>query len=172
MNSGNDYSRFTTIVRQCEPLVKSIAAHFYAPGNYSFHALQVDLITYLWLLFRDRPSTTDILNKRAWIYTVIYHKALNMIRDEQRYQDRLVYGADLSDLPDDVQPNPQVDLLHSLINQLNESDRTVILMHIDGLSIDEIAEYLHKTKSQTYSRLHSIRNKLRRLSQQTNPDNL
>ena len=170
-NDGNNYSRFTSIVRQYEPLIKRIAAHFYVPESYAFRALQSDLVTHLWLLVRDTAPDTALHNQQAWLYTALYHKAFNIVRDENRRQKHLVYGLDLTHLPDDPQPDPHVARLHHLINQLPDSDRTIILMHIDGLSINEIAAFLGKTKSQTYSLLHSIRNKLRRLNRLADSDN-
>ncbi|MBR1835134.1 MAG: sigma-70 family RNA polymerase sigma factor [Bacteroidales bacterium] len=169
---NNTLEHFTAIVRQNEKLIKSIAAHFEEPDSLNFHQLTTDLATHLWLIFRDLPDTT-LLDSRAWVYTTLYRKAINITRDEDRYQKHFVYGLDLTNLPEDhTSPDPLVPHLQHLINQLDDRDRETILMFIDGLSIDEIAAHLHKTKSQTYNRLHAIRNRLRRLNSLTNPDDI
>ena len=79
--TGHDDSRelFDAIVRRHEGTIKKIGALFYMPGSYHYDELVCDLTTYLWLVFYNLPRGTVISHEHAWVYSILYRKALNII---------------------------------------------------------------------------------------------
>ncbi len=168
---SNTYKRFKAIVHKYERTIKVISLHFYCPGTYNFHALQCDLTTYLWLISRTLPPDSHALESQAWVHTTLYHKALNLVRDEQRYQKKLDYNADLSTLADEENGNPYVTRLRHLIDRLDEQDQFIILLYLDRVPVKKIARLIGKTTSRTYQILNNIEDKLCNLNKQMDYDN-
>lgn len=158
--------RFSTIVHRYETMVKNIGANFYHPDTYLFRQIIVDLTTYLWLVFRDLPPDTVIRNEKAWIYTILYREALNLVRNEKRYQQHLVYDSDLTTLPDNGDQDPMVSRLYNAIDKLNDSDRELILMYIDQIPIKEIASHYNKSQHHVRRRIEKIKRTLRDINNQ------
>lgn len=158
--------RFSTIVHRYENMVKNIGANFYHPDTYLFRQIVVDLTTYLWLVFRNLPPGAVIHNEKAWIYTILYRKALNLVRSEKRYQQHLVYGSDLTTLPDNGSQDPMVSRLYNAIDKLNDSDRELILMYIDQIPIKEIAIHYDKSQHHVRRRIEKIKKTLRNINSQ------
>jgi len=85
---------------------------------------------------------------RAWIYAVVRHRALNMVRDE-RFETGLDETA-LAETPDPAEPVPDLlvrmaehEALRRCLEALDEQRRTCILLaYTDGLSHTQIAERL------------------------------
>lgn len=162
----NNQERFSTIVHRYENMVKNIGANFYHPDTYLFRQIIVDLTTYLWLVFRNLPPGAVIHNEKAWIYTILYRKALNLVRSEKRYQQHLVYGSDLTTLPDNGSQDPMVGKLYNAIDKLNDSDRELILMYIDQIPIKEIAIHYDKSQHHVRRRIEKIKKTLRNINSQ------
>lgn len=165
------YKRFKAIVHKYEHTIKVISLHFYSPDSYNFHALQCDLTTYLWQVSRSLPPDSHALQSQARVYTTLYHKAVNLVRDEQRYQKKLDYNANLSNLIDEENGNPNVSRLYHLINQLEKQEQLIILMYLDRIPVKKIAQLIGKSTSRTYQILNDIKDKLCEFNKQMEYDN-
>ena len=167
METGkNSLKRFKKIAHKNADTIKLVASNFYSPDSYHFRALLTDLTTHLWLTVRNLDPGTRIYNEQAWVYAILYRKALNIVRDEQRHQKHLIYNADLSNLPDkqEQEHDPDTEQLYSLINCLDDKDKELITMYLDGIPIKAIAALNGKTLLQTQQHLLYLRKKLRKLN--------
>jgi len=165
MPSGNStLERFMDVIHQNAKTIKLIAANFYAPNSFLFRSLTTDLTTHLWLTIRNMDSNNPTLHEQVWIYSILYNKALNLVRNEQRYQQHFIYHADLSQIPDIQERHPQTEQLYQLINRLNDRDKRLITMHLDGIPLQEIAAVEGKTTLQIQQHLLYLRKKLRKLN--------
>ena len=163
---GNTYKQFKAIASKYENTFKVISSHFYYPDTYNQHALMCDLITYLWGVSRSLPPNSKYLDNHAWIYTILYRKAVNLVRDEQRYQNHLNYDADLSSLADEENRDPVAIRLHQLIDLLDSQDRLIVHMYLDHIPVKVIARRIGKSTSRVYQILDEIRDRLRKLNKQ------
>ena len=155
---------FITLYHTHEHLIKKISSFFCAGNDYSYRAMVCDLTTHLWLTIRDMDSNNPTLHEQVWIYSILYNKALNLVRNEQRYQQHFIYHADLSQIPDIQERHPQTEQLYQLINRLNDRDKRLITMHLDGIPLQEIAAVEGKTTLQIQQHLLYLRKKLRKLN--------
>lgn len=164
--TGHDDSRelFDAIVRRHEGTIKKIGALFYMPGSYHYDELVCDLTTYLWLVFYNLPRGIVISHEHAWVYSILYRKALNIIRDEDRRQAHFDYTANLTN---HANPDDTEDLyskLYKLISHLDDYDQELIMMYIDHNSVKDIAAIMGKSYLHTLRRINKIKTKLHQLN--------
>lgn len=118
-----------------------------------------EIVAQLWQAFerfdpRYRFST--------WMYRVAMNVAISHSRSESR-RARDAESIDAGDLDIRVEENPERDdirLLHQLIGTLDELNRALIILHLDGHSHDEIAEIMGITSTNVSTRLNRARHKL------------
>lgn len=80
----------------------------------------------------------------------------------------------LDDVPEsDVVAEPErndeeIRLLHRAISQLSPTDRSIVLMQLDGNSYDEIAEVMGMNRNTVATRLKRSRDRLARIINEIN----
>lgn len=161
---------FKALVREHEGTIRRICASFYPVGSYDYLGLACDLTTYLWRVCLDLPPDAVIRDEHAWVFKVLHHYALGMVRNESRRQQRLVYGADLTGVVDEVESDPLVDRLYRSINNLDDDDREIVLMYVDNVPIKQIALVKDMSYHRAYRRIAGILNKIRQINSTLDDD--
>lgn len=98
-------------------------------------------------LWENREDFPDYLSVRAYLYTTVRGKALNILRHQKIKTDYLsVYGPD--DALEESQMKAVIEeetqrLLFSAIHALPEQARKIILLNLEGKTNQEIAQVLH-----------------------------
>lgn len=164
-----DPERIMAVVRSQKVAIMSIAAAFYRPGSYCFDAMVCDLSTYLWQVLVSLPPEQDITSEEAWVYTVLYRKAHNLLRNESRYQRRLVYDADLSNVAND-DPDRLIDKMYYLIRQLDEEEQEMITLYLKHGNMMKMANAMGASYIKVVRRLSGIFDKLARLNEALGDD--
>jgi RNA polymerase sigma-70 factor, ECF subfamily len=112
--------------------------------------LHQDLLLALWdaLPFYRAES-----QPQTFIYRVALNRALNWTRTRRPHLP----------LPDLPAPTRNTDQLYAAIAQLPELDRSLILLHLDGLTYAEIAQVLGLTETNIGARLTRLRQRLKEM---------
>ena len=109
----------------------------------------------LWNLREQLFSITLAQKQAAWIWRVARSTCIDLQR----------HTPPPSPLPDDYDtPNEDTtlhDTLHELINQLQEPDRTIVTMHLEGYEYKEIGQKTGLSKNNVGIRLMRIKEKLK-----------
>lgn len=164
------YEQFASLVDKYKATISQVAAAFYAPGTYLFRELVCDLITYLWLVCREFPADVVIFREEQWLFTLLYRRALILTRNESRYQQHYVYGADLSYLADTATTDPLVKRLYRLIAMLGADDQKLIMRYIAKVPVRQIAKERRRSEMYVYRHIARICDELRRLDAVTEED--
>ena len=164
------WEQFTAMVRRHEKTIHKIGALHYAPGSYGYSEMVCDLTTHLWLAYRDLPEGTVNRDEEAWVFTVVYRKALNLARNEHRRQQHFVYGADLTGLADTDDRDPYVDRFYHLVERLDSADQELITMYLDGKSTKELAKSLNTRQLTVQRRIAKIRETIEKLNKTIKED--
>lgn len=106
----------------------------------------------------------------TWIYSITYNLCIDKIRKDKKNRD-LCAGEmddppDLTDeeVPDKLLMEMQVNDLRQVLQQLNDIERTLLLMkYKDGVKIRVIAELLGKNESAVKMQLKRTRAKAKRI---------
>lgn len=115
--------------------------------------LHQDLLLALWDAL---PFYRAEAKPQTFIYRVALNRALNWIRTRRPH-------VPLPDLPAPTRDTDQLDQLYAAIAQLPELDRSLILLHLDGLTYAEIAQVLGLTETNIGARLTRLRQRLKEM---------
>ena len=162
--------QFIALVRKHESTIRRIVGSFYPLGSYQYNELVCDLSTSLWLVWRDLPSDFAFDNERAWVFVILHRHALDIVRNENGRQRRLLYGVDLSGIADNTEPDYYPNRLYRLIDQLDDPDRELILMYADNVPVKQIALSKDMSYRKALRRIERIRTHLRKLDSESGED--
>lgn len=100
----------------------------------------------------------------TWIYRIALNTSISFYRKHKNLKDKTVNLNPVIEIPNthDEQPdNENFILLRRFIRELKEIDRALIILHLDGLSSQEIADVIATTQTNVTTRIHRIKNKLK-----------
>jgi RNA polymerase sigma-70 factor, ECF subfamily len=106
------------------------------------------------------PSFAGNSAASTWIYRVALNTAISWSRNELRHHDRnkaALDGNEAALRPNDCEIDPRLDWLYEQITQLNELDRSLTLLLLDGFSYKEMADALGMTQTNVGVRIHRIK---------------
>jgi RNA polymerase sigma-70 factor, ECF subfamily len=154
-----------------EALFEKVAAEFAAPLTRLARAhevdahLQQDLLQEIHIaIWRSLAAFGGRCSLRTWVYRVAHNvAATHVVRNRRRQAHRLTTLDD----PDLACVAPDVDAeldegramqkINAMIQALKPLDRQVIILHLEGLAADEIADIAGISLAHTYTKLTRIR---------------
>jgi RNA polymerase sigma factor (sigma-70 family) len=102
----------------------------------------------------------------TWMYRIALNVAISFYRGEIRRSRNTVpvEGSILLEIAAEApaEPDGSLQLLHELIGQMNELDKALILLYLDGNRYDTIAEILGISATNVATKISRIKQKLRR----------
>lgn len=170
MHDKNDIvsleSQNRALVAKYDSTLRWVAGGYYPQGGYQYKALLCDLTTHLWEVYPNRPADMDDEAESAWVYVVLSHKALNLVRNEQRRNSMIAYSDTMPDVADDAAQLPLVDRLYELIALLDKDDREILKMYLDYKSLAVIGKSIGRNEAYVFRQMNKIREKLRKLNKE------
>jgi len=161
---------------ESDALFESVARDFAAPltrlarAHEADGALQQDLLQEIYLaLWRSLPAFKNRCSMRTWVYRVAHNvAATHVLRAKRRKTNQLVTLDDVEIADVSTEAGEAIDeartlaRLMQLIQRLKPIDREVIILHLEGLSRDEIAEIAGLALSNVAIKIHRIKQLLAR----------
>jgi RNA polymerase sigma factor (sigma-70 family) len=125
-----------------------------------------EIVVQLWRSF-DRYD--ERYKFSTWMYRIALNVAISFYRSEARRSRNTVPAEDfileIADDRDSAEPDDNLQLLQRFIAQLDEFDRALIILYLDGNSYDTIAEVLGISETNVGTKISRIKQKLRNLAQ-------
>jgi RNA polymerase sigma-70 factor (ECF subfamily) len=154
-----------------DALFEKVAAEFAAPLTRLARAhevdthLQQDLLQEIHIsLWRSLAAFGGRCSLRTWVYRVAHNvAATHMLRNRRRQAHRLTTldEIDLAGVTPDVDAELDagraLQKIQALIQALKPLDRQVIILHLEGLPADEIADITGISPANTHTKLTRIR---------------
>jgi RNA polymerase sigma-70 factor, ECF subfamily len=105
-----------------------------------------EIVYQLWKSFPKLKSMSSI---GSWIYAVSINTSISRIKKNLRieYREQLPELADKSNFIDNQILNDDIQLMLNAIYNLNEIDKSIMLLYLDQKSYDEISEIIGISKS-------------------------
>jgi RNA polymerase sigma factor (sigma-70 family) len=124
-----------------------------------------EIVVQLWRSF-DRYD--DRYKFSTWMYRIALNVAISFYRSEARRSRNTVPAEDfileIADNRNSAEPDDNLQLLRQFIEQLDEFDRALIILYLDGNSYDTIAEVLGISETNVGTKISRIKQKLRNLA--------
>lgn len=129
------------------------------------HDLMQELMLAVW---RAVPAFRGGAQASTFIYRVAHNTALTWRRTQKNYQSRvdrfeslaMVEAATTAPLGGSSREGEALEHIYAAIRQLPPLDRSLILLHLDGVAYAEIAEIHGLTESNVGVRLNRLKQKL------------
>ena len=118
------------------------------------------MLIHRWRGFEHFEGRSDV---RTWVYRVALNTCISQDRRRRRRTD-VELSMDIDLFHDADADTRQVDLLHKRIQLLQPFDRAIVLLWLEDLSYDEIAQIVGITTKNVSVRLVRIKEQLKRMS--------
>jgi RNA polymerase sigma-70 factor (ECF subfamily) len=114
-------------------------------------------------LWKSYPKLQNKNSIGSWIYAVSINTSISRIKKEKRieYQENVPELPDKSDIIGEITKNESLQLLVNAIYNLDEIDKSIMLLYLEEKSYDEIAEIIGISKSNVGVRINRAKETLK-----------
>ncbi len=122
-----------------------------------------EVVLQLWKSFASFRGESKVT---TWIYRVALNTAISAFRKEVKKPEQTDILTMSIQVPEDTEfqeKNDQFQLLYQAIRQLSEIDRALVMLYLDDLPYEDIAEMMGITANNARVRMNRIREKLRQI---------
>ena len=123
--------------------------------------LAQEIIAQLWRAF---PGWDSARQFSTWTYRIALNTGISWLRTESRRARRLQSTDPMlleMPAPDPEEPDERLTWLRTVIAELPEMDRALVLLYLDGHRHDAIAEIMGVSESHVATRMHRLKQRLR-----------
>lgn len=166
MTKDNVSEHFLSIFEDNTGIVIKISRAF-TNTSHDREDLINDIALELWKSFEKFKGNSKI---STWIYRVALNTSMNYKRKKKK--DSLFYS--INDFKkDEIIPwlveqeqenSSELELLYNCIDELNEINKAIILLYLDGNSHDEISEIMGISKTNVGTRISRIKEQIKNLA--------
>ena len=154
-NKETDFSR---IVREHKSTIYT-ACYMFSKDKQEVDDLFQEVLVKLWQGYDSFQGKSDL---RTWIYRVSLNTCISIDRNKKRRKTQpLLEGIDLFDKND--ADNRQTDMLHERIGRLQPFDRAIVLLWLENMSYDEIAQIVGISVKNVSVKLYRIKEQLKQM---------
>ena len=154
-NKETDFSR---IVREHKSTIYTVC-YMFSKDKQEVDDLFQEVLVKLWQGYDSFQGKSDL---RTWIYRVSLNTCISIDRKKKlRKTQPLLEGIDLFDKND--ADNRQTDMLHERIGRLQPFDRAIVLLWLEHMSYDEIAQIVGISVKNVSVKLYRIKEQLKQM---------
>ena len=152
-------SQFAQIIRENKGTIYTVCYMFSKDKEEVDDLFQEALIN-LWQGLESFSGKSDL---KTWIYKVTLNSCISIDRKKKiRKTQPLMEGIDLFDKND--ADNRQTDMLHARIQRLQPFDRAIVLLWLENMSYQEIAQIVGIEVKNVSVRLYRIKEQLKQMN--------
>ena len=154
----NKETEFSRIIREQKATIYTVC-YMFSKDKEEVDDLFQEVLVRLWQGYDSFQGKSDL---RTWIYRVSLNTCISIDRKKKRRKTQpLLEGVDLFDKND--ADNRQTDLLHERIGRLQAFDRAIVLLWLENLSYEEIAQIVGISVKNVSVRLYRIKEQLKQM---------
>ena len=152
-------AEFARIIRENKGTIYTVC-YMFSKDKEEVDDLFQEALIKLWQGFASFQGKSDL---RTWIYKVTLNSCISIDRKKKiRKTQPLMEGIDLFDKND--ADNRQTDMLHARIQRLQPFDRAIVLLWLENMSYDEIAQIVGINPKNVSVRLYRIKEQLKQMN--------
>jgi len=144
---------FEQMIVKSQGRIRYIASRYCHEGE--FDDMYQEILLQLW---RSFDSFQGQASRETWVYKVALNTACTFVKKAVKHKDlKQSVSRDTISVTEPAQNNCQAEILNTFMNQLNDTDASILMMYLDGLSSDECAEVIGISASAVRSRIKRIK---------------
>ncbi len=127
------------------------------------HDREDNLQEIIYQLWKSYPSLKNLNSIGSWIYAVSINTSISRVKKVSRieYRETIPELSDKSNVIDEISRNESLQLLLNAIYNLDEVDKSIMLLYLEEKSYDEIAEIIGLSKSNVGVRINRAKELLK-----------
>ena len=154
----NKETEFSRIIREQKATIYTVC-YMFSKDKEEVDDLFQEVLVRLWQGYDSFQGKSDL---RTWIYRVSLNTCISIDRKKKRRKTQpLLEGIDLFDKND--ADNRQTDMLHERIGRLQPFDRAIVLLWLENMSYDEIAQIVGISVKNVSVKLYRIKEQLKQM---------
>lgn len=163
MTALTEQARFLALLEEHDKILYKVA-NSYCRNPEDRRDLIQEIVVQLW---RSFGRFDDSYRFSTWMYRIAMNVAISFYRSQgRRRRDTVpIEGSGLEIMaaaPEADESSDDIRLLHHFISQLDELNKALVILYLDGNSYDTIAEILGITTTNVATKLSRIKERLRR----------
>ena len=152
-------AEFARIIRENKGTIYTVC-YMFSKDKEEVDDLFQEALIKLWQGLSSFKGDSDL---KTWIYKVTLNSCISIDRKKKsRKTQPLMEGIDLFDKND--ADNRQTDMLHARIQRLQPFDRAIVLLWLENMSYDEIAQIVGINVKNVSVRLYRIKEQLKQMN--------
>ena len=151
--------QFAETVRQHKSTIYTVCYMFSKDNDEGGDMFQEVLVN-LWKGYQSFKGESDM---KTWIYRIALNTCISLDRKKKR-RKRVSLSMDIDLYRDNDADTRQVKMLYDRITRLGPFDRAIILLWLDAVPYDEIAQIVGITTKNVSVRLVRIREELKKMN--------
>lgn len=149
------------MLAQYDGIVRKVC-FMYSSERVAFDDLYQETMTNLWRGFDGFRQEASL---STWIYRVTVNTCISFLRRNKRHASTASLDEAINVVAgDDADAREDLRQLYAMISTLNEVDKALVMLWLDGNSYDEIADVTGISRANVATKLFRIKNKLRSMS--------
>ena len=152
-------AEFGRIIRENKGTIYTVC-YMFSKDKEEVDDLFQEALIKLWQGLSSFQGNSDL---KTWIYKVTLNSCISIDRKKKiRKTQPLMEGIDLFDKND--ADNKQTDMLHARIQRLQPFDRAIVLLWLENMSYQEIAQIVGIEVKNVSVRLYRIKEQLKQMN--------
>ena len=152
--------QFTKMVKEYRKTIYTVC-YFYSKDSEEVNDLYQEILINLWKGFEKFRGESSL---KTWIWRVSLNTCNNQERKKKSSVQTIPLSIDIDLYNDDDVQSKQIQMLYDRINRLDVFDRAIILLWLENMSYQDIANVVGISLSNVTIRLFRIKEQLKSMS--------
>ena len=152
--------QFTKMVKEYRKTIYTVC-YFYSKDTEEVNDLYQEILINLWKGFEKFRGESSL---KTWIWRVSLNTCNNQERKKKSSVQTIPLSIDIDLYNDDDVQSKQIQMLYDRINRLDVFDRAIILLWLENMSYQDIADVVGISLSNVTTRLFRIKEQLKSMS--------
>jgi RNA polymerase sigma-70 factor (ECF subfamily) len=149
--------QFTKMVKEYRKTIYTVC-YFYSKDSEEVNDLYQEILINLWKGFEKFRGESSL---KTWIWRVSLNTCNNQERKKKSSVQTIPLSIDIDLYNDDDVQSKQIQMLYDRINRLDVFDRAIILLWLENMNYQDIADVVGISLSNVTTRLFRIKEQLK-----------
>ena len=152
--------QFTKMVKEYRKTIYTVC-YFYSKDSEEVNNLYQEILINLWKGFEKFRGESSL---KTWIWRVSLNTCNNQERKKKSSVQTIPLSIDIDLYNDDDVQSKQIQMLYDRINRLDVFDRAIILLWLENMNYQDIADVVGISLSNVTTRLFRVKEQLKSMS--------